>query len=73
MEDIFPKNAFQEGGVGGGGTNFAGKIYMEIVQHGATNDQIIPRGKEFHKIHFPVMWTLNLKIFSDHGGIFTWR
>ena len=53
MEDIFPKNAFQEGGVGG--TNFAGKIYMEIVQHGATNDQIIPRGKEFHKIHFPVM------------------
>ena len=51
MEDIFPKNAFQ----GGGGANFAGRIYMEIVQHGATNDQIILRGKEFHKIHFPVM------------------
>ena len=56
MEDIFPKNAFQEGGGGGGGgANFAGRIYMEIVQHGATNDQIILRGKEFHKIHFPVM------------------
>ena len=21
---------------------------------GGTNDQIIPRGKEFHKLHFPV-------------------
>ena len=49
MKDIFPKNAFN------GGTNFAGKIYMEIVQHGATNDQIILKGKEFHKIYFLVI------------------
>ena len=37
------------------GTHFVGKIYRGIVLHGRTNDQIIPRGKEFHKMHFPVI------------------
>ena len=37
------------------GTNFMGKIYREVVLHAGTNDHIIPRGKEFHKIHFPVI------------------
>ena len=35
------------------------------VLHGGANDQIIPRGKDFHKIHFPVICTLEIwKIFS---------
>ena len=37
------------------GTHFVGKIYRGIVLHGRTNDQIIPRGKEFHKMYFPVI------------------
>ena len=28
-------------------TNFVGKIYREIVLHGATNDQVIPWGRGF--------------------------
>ena len=50
------KNAFH-------GKNSAVKIYRKIVLHEGTNDQIIPRGKEFHKMHFSVIWTLNLKDF----------
>ena len=37
------------------GTNFARKIYRRIVLHGVNNDHIIPRGKEFYKMHFPVI------------------
>ena len=37
------------------GINFAGKIYRQIVLHDGTNDHIIPRGTEFHKMHFPVI------------------
>ena len=43
------KNAFHEG------TNFVGKSYGKIVLHGGTNAQIMPRRKEFHKMHFPVI------------------
>ena len=50
--DFSPKNAFH------GGTNFVGKIYRGIVLFGRTNDQIIPRGKQFHRMYFPVVWTL---------------
>ena len=53
------------------GTNFGVKTYREIVLHEGTNDQMIPRGKEFHKMLFPFIWTINLKIFPSHGGIFT--
>ena len=35
--------------------NFVGKMYREIVLHGGTNDQIVLRGKEFHKIYFLVI------------------
>ena len=47
--DFFLKNAFH------GRTNFVGKAYKGIVLHGGTNDLIMPRGKEFHKIHYPVL------------------
>ena len=47
--EFFPKNAFH------GGTNFVGEIYSGFVLHVGTNDQNIPRGKEFYKMHFPVI------------------
>ena len=40
--------------------NFVGKMYREIVLHGGTNDQIVLRGKEFHKIYFLVIWTVQI-------------
>ena len=61
--DFFPKNAFN------GETKFVEEIYIGIVLHGGTNDPIIPRGKELHKMHFPVIckisqtwWNIHLKI-----------
>ena len=36
-------------------TNLVGKIYRGIVLNGGTNDHIIPREKDFHKMHFPVI------------------
>ena len=38
--------------------NFVGKKYREIVLRGGTNDQIVLRGKKFHKIYFLVIWTV---------------
>ena len=35
------------------GTNFVEKIYRRIVLREGTNDQIIPREKQFHKMRFP--------------------
>ena len=52
MGNFFPKNAFH------GGTSFVGKIYSGIFLHMGTNDQNILTGKEFHKMHLPVIWTL---------------
>ena len=49
------------GGGGGGpegifwGKIYRGKIYSGIVLHVETNDQSIPRGEEFHKMHFTVI------------------
>ena len=37
------------------GEKFCVESFSEIVLHGGTNDRIIPRGKEFHKMHFPVI------------------
>ena len=37
------------------GKNYLGKIYREIVLHGGSNDQNIPRKKKFHKMQFPVI------------------
>ena len=48
-DDVFPENYFH------GGTYFVGKIYRAIVLHEGTNNQIMPKGKEFHKMHFPVI------------------
>ena len=31
------------------------KIFGEVVLRGSTNDQIIPREKEFYKMHFRVI------------------
>ena len=47
--DFFPKDAFH------GGTNFVKKIYSGIVVHMGNDDQNILRGKEFQKMHFPIM------------------
>ena len=54
--------------VWGRGTFFQEKLFMGeqiffgganlwggIVLHGRTTDQIMPRGEEFHKMHFPVI------------------
>ena len=49
---LFSKKCFS------GGKNFMGKIYRGIALHGGINDQIIPRGKEYHKMYFPVIWAL---------------
>ena len=46
---LFYKKCFSRG------TNFVGKIYRRIVLRGGTNDQIIPREKEFHKMRFPLI------------------
>ena len=46
---FFQENVFR------GGTNFEENIYREIVLHERTNDGNIPRGKQFHKIHFSVI------------------
>ena len=48
-EDFFSKNVFHEK------TNFVVQVYGGIVLLGGTNDQIIRRGKEFHKMHVPVI------------------
>ena len=37
------------------GDKFCVRIYRRIVLRGGTNDQIIPKEKEFHKMHFPVI------------------
>ena len=31
------------------------QIYKEIVLRGGTDDQIMSRGKEFHKMHSPII------------------
>ena len=49
--DYFPKMLF----MWGGGANFVGEIYRVIVLHEETSDQKLLRGKEFHKMHFPVI------------------
>ena len=40
------------------------KIFGEVVLRGGFNDQIIPREKEFYKMHFLVIWTLKTWKFS---------
>ena len=63
--DIFQKNTFYVG------TNFVGKIYRGIVLQGL---MIRLRGKEFPQSVFSSnVNTQNLKIFPNHGGIFTSR
>ena len=47
--DIFHKKALH------GWTNFGDKIYGGFVLHRRTNDQIMLRGEEFHKMHFLVI------------------
>ena len=62
-ETDFPKKSFSWG------THFVGKLCKGIALYGGTNDQIIPRGKEFHKMHFPVIWTLWIwKLFPTMVG-----
>ena len=59
----FSKKSFSWGGEGG--------IYWEIDLHWGTNDQNMPRGKEFHQMHFPVIGTLLIsKFFPDLYKIF---
>ena len=48
--DFFKKNPFYVG------TNIMGKIYRGIVLHRGLMIKL--RGKEFHKIYFPLIWTL---------------
>ena len=62
---FFPKNAFD------GGTNFVGKIYRGIVLDGGTIDQNIPRGGASQNAFSNNLNTVNLKIFPNHGRIFT--
>ena len=45
--DFFKKNPFYVG------TNIMGKIYRGIVLHGGLMIKL--RGKEFHKIYFPLI------------------
>ena len=52
--NFFPQNAFYWG------TYFVGKIYSGIFLHVGTNNQNIPREKKFHKMYFPVIWTLQI-------------
>ena len=35
---------------------FCGSNLWGIILHGGTNDRVLPRRKEFHKMHFPVIW-----------------
>ena len=44
-ENLFPKNAFHWG------TNFVGKFIERLFYMGG----LIIRGKEFHKMHFPII------------------
>ena len=37
------------------------------------NDQIMPRMEEFHKCFSSNLNTVNLKVFPNHGWIYTWR
>ena len=46
---VFSKKCFSWGKI------FVGKMYRGIVLHRGTNDQIVPTGKEFHKMHFRVI------------------
>ena len=52
------------------GDKFYGKILQEDLL-GRTNDQIIPQGEGVSQNAFSCnLNTVNLKIFSNHGGIF---
>ena len=52
-------------------TNFLGKFMGWVVLHGKTNDQIMSRrGESFTNVFASNLNTVNLKIFSKHGGIY---
>ena len=54
------------------GANFLWQIYVGVVVHGETNDQIIPRGKEsFANAFSSNLNTVNRNIFFNHGEIVT--